>query len=529
MSYSFGENTQTRVELFIMAQTGTYQEQTIRPFKTNYTDRVVNMLSEATRHGERLGVAAVNAIAADVIQPSANIEGFVGIPEGWASRRFRFLMRVVEQHPFTPNEKTIRIFFGYSNHSDVSHGGLLDPETRIYFNSETTIRDKITPGVNGMVRQANVTAANQIITPMRIMNAGRTGGIDSTHMIRPEDVFNLRETSIISDMAAQNIAGGIDLTYDTRALSGVGSFQLSRRRDTSPTRYVADTLGSLQHAVKENNMLQQGYAGNNTMGPNVFSEASACAANNSIGSDLFLAKLRDHCAYMERGYVTLRDLIGLFPEVGNFDQVTKYALDDGRGVRQVSFAEQSNHWQGADKTSIAASLIAQVVPAIMMDNFIRNIAIAVTNSMIPGQYAMTINEKLTRSIVDEVNMTPYIQEFERRFCVDALNSITFGGNIPFHITVMGDLAGDTIIDISLDGEQSVRFIAPTFTDSLFSPMVSTQLAAASKVSNDMIAIASDVLDLGQSGVNFNVAAPMPVTMDPSYSGASGYAENFGLL
>ncbi|MNT38072.1 hypothetical protein D3C72_1742470 [compost metagenome] len=126
-------------------------------------------------------------------------------------------------------------------------------------------------------------------------------------------------------------------------------------------------------------------------------------------------------------------------------------------------------------------------------------------------------------------MTPYIQEFERRFCVDALNSITFGGNIPFHITVMGDLAGDTIIDISLDGEQSVRFIAPTFTDSLFSPMVSTQLAAASKVSNDMIAIASDVLDLGQSGVNFNVAAPMPVTMDPSYSGASGYAENFGLL
>ena len=348
-------------------------------------------------------------------------------------------------------------------------------------------------------------------------------------MIRPEDVFNLRETSIISDMAAQNIAGGIDLTYDTRALAGVGSFQLSRRRDTSPTRYVADTLGSLQHAVQENKMMQQGYMNNNSMGPNVFSEAGARAANNSIGSDLFLAKLRDHCSYMERGYVTLQDLISLFPEVGDFQNVTRYALDDGRSIRKVSFAEHSNHWQGADKTSIAASLIAQVVPAIMMDNFIRNIAFAVTNSMIPGQYAITINREMTKSIVDEINMVNYIQEFERRLCIDALNSITFGGQIPFHISVMSDLAGDSIIDISLDGEQVVRYVAPTFTDSLFSPMVSTQLGAASKVSNDMIAIASDVLDLGQAGVNFNVAAPMPTMLDPSFSGASGYAENFGLL
>lgn len=529
MSYSFGDNTQTRVELFIMAQTGSYQEQTIRPFKTNYSDRVVQQLSEATHAGHRLGVAAVNAIASMVIQPSANIEGFVGIDQGWTSRRFRFIMRVVEVHPFIPDEKTIRIFFGYSDHSDVSHGGLMDPETRIYFNSETTIRDKIVNGMNGPVRQAIVTAANQIITPMTIMNAGRTGNIINTHMIRPEDVFNMRETAIVSHMAGQNIEGGIDVTYDTRALSGVGSFQLSRRRDTSPTRYVADTLGSLQHAVQENRMIQQGYINNNALGPVVFAEAGAKASNNSIGSDLFLAKLRDHAGYMERGYVTLSSLISLFPEVGDFQNVTRYALDDGRSIRRVTFAHESEHWQGADKTSIAASLIAQVVPAIMMDNFIRNISFAVTNSMIPGQYALTIDPKLTRSIVDEINMTQYIQEFERRLFVDALNSITFGGSIPFSISVMSDLAGDSIINISLDNQPMVQYIAPTFTDSLFSPMVSTQLDAANKVSNDMISIASDVLDLGQSGVNFSVEAQTPTVLSPNFAGAGNYAEDFGLL
>lgn len=531
MSYSFGDNTKTQVELFIMAQTGTYQEQTVRPFKTNYSERIVNMLQDVTRGGERLGVAAVNAIAADVIQPSANIEGYVGIKEGWQSRRFRFIMRVVESHPFTPNEKTIRIFFGYSDHCDVSHGGLLDPETRIYFNSETTVRDKLVPGVNGMQRQAMVVAANQIITPQYIMNAGRTARVNNTHMIRPEDVFNIRETTVVSDMAEAQIEGGIDLSYDVRALSGVGQFQFSRRRDTSPSRYVADTLGSMQHAVKEAQMLQQGFQGghSNIMGPNLWSEAGAAAANTNIMSDTFLVKLRDHAGYMEKGYVELRDLIRIFPEVGDFNRVTKYALDDGRSIRKVNFAEHSNHWNGADPTTIAASLIAQVIPAIMMDNFIRNISFAVTNSMIPGQYSMQIQPEMTRSIVDEVNMIPYLQEFERRLYIDALNSITRGGQIPFHISVMSDLAGDSIIDISLDNEPVTRYIAPTFTDSLFSPMVSTYLDAATKVSNDMIAIASDVLNLGQAGVDFSVQATAPTHLDNQYSGVNYNAEDFGLL
>lgn len=532
MSYSFGDNTQTRVELFILAQTGTYQEQTIRPFKTNYSPRVVNTLQEATRGGERLGVAAVNAIAAEVIQPSANIEGIVGIPEGWMSRRFRFIMRVVENNPFTPDDRTIRILFGYSDQCDVSHGGLLDPKMRIYFNSETTIRDKITYGVNGPMRQALVQAANQIITPMMIMNAGRTAQISQTHMIRPEDVFNLRETKLVTDMADAQIPGGIDLAYDVRAFSGVGQFQFSRRRDTSPTRYVADTLGSLQHAVQENKMLNHGSVGNaSVMGPAVFSEAGACAANASINGDVFLARLRDHAHYLERGYVELQDLISLFPEVGRFNEVTRYALDDGRSIRKVNQAQDGNHWQGADKTSIAASLLAQVIPAIMMDNFIRNISFAVTNSMVPGQYNLVIDPQGTRSIVEELNMQQYVQEFERRLCMDALNSITFQGQIPFHIAVQSDLAGDSVITISLDGEAPVRYIAPTFTDSLFSPMVSTQTDAATKVSNDMIAIASDVLSLGvQDGVNLNVPLAQPTVATPyQNNGVNSHAEDFGLL
>lgn len=533
MSYTFGENTKTAIEAFIMVQTGTYQEQTIRPFQTHVTPHVIDKLAEATHGGRRLGVAAVDGIASQVIQPAANIEGFVGIPEGWTSRRFRFMMRVVETHPFIPNEKTIRIFFGYTDQCDVSYGNNIDPNMRIYFNSETTIRDKISTGVNGPVRQAIVQASNQIITPAKIRNAGHGQQPNYSFLIRPEDVFSIKETDISTQMAAQNVPGGIDQSYNYNAIAGVGQFQLSRRRDTSPTRYIADTLGAMQHAVSESEMLNLGHDyGGAYNSVHVYGEAAARAANTQIGSDVFLAKLRDHLGYMEKGYVTFQELVNLFPEAGMMGTTTHVGLDDGRSIRKISQAQDSSHWNGADNTTIAASLLAQVVPAIMMDNFIRTVGFSITNSMMPGQYSFLIHQDVTSSIVSELNMIPYLQEFERRLAVDAINSITRHGQIPFSISMSSDLAGDSIIDISLDGEPIQRYVAPTFTDSLFSPMVSTRQEAVNQVSNDLVYLTSQILPMSADNVNFAVPQPQPTTLAPNANptyGVSSYAEDFGLL
>lgn len=533
MSYAFGSNTQTQIEMFIMSQTGTYQEQTIRPFRTQVADATINQLVEATYGGQRLGVAAIDGIASQVIQPSASTEGTVGIPEGWNSRRFRFIMRVIETQPFIPDEKTIRIFFGYTDQCDVSYGNNIDPQMRIYFNSETTIRDKISAGINGPVRQAIVTGSNQIITPAKINTAGREGSPNYSFLIRPEDVFSIKETELSTAMAAQNIPGGIDQSYNYNAIAGVGQFQLSRRRDTSPTRYIADTLGAMQHAVSESEMLNLGNDyGGGLSNVHVYGEAAARAANTQIGSDVFLAKLRDHLGYMEKGYVTFQELAGLFPEVTDFGRTTHVGMDDGRSIRKVSQVEDSSHWAGADNTTIAASLLAQVVPAIMMDNFIRSIGFAITNSMMPGQYSFIPHPQQTASIVSELNMIPYLQEFERRLNVDAINSITRYGQIPFSISMSSDLAGDSVIDISLDGEPIQRYVAPTFTDSLFSPMVSTDQQAVNKVSNDMIFLTSQILPSSADNINFAVPMPQPTTLAPNTTpsyGVDSYAENFGLL
>jgi hypothetical protein len=56
-----------------------------------------------------------------------------------------------------------------------------------------------------------------------------------------------------------------------------------------------------------------------------------------------------------------------------------------------------------------------------------------------------------------------------------------------------DLAGDSVIDISLNGESVVRFVAPTFTDGLFAPVITRDAAKANKIANDMLYLVSEVV------------------------------------
>ena len=131
-------NAQLKIKNFILVQSGSYQEQHLRPFAVTANQQTIDSLSEVTDSGRNLGVGAVQEIAASVIRPQTNSEGATGIDQGWRSRRFRFLMKVEESHMFIGGTTTQRIFFGYTDHCDASTN-YLDPNMRIYFNSETIV------------------------------------------------------------------------------------------------------------------------------------------------------------------------------------------------------------------------------------------------------------------------------------------------------------------------------------------------------------------------------------------------------
>lgn len=535
---------------FVAVQTGTYQDQYLRPFNPNTSEHVVQQLREATNDGLNLGVGAVQEIAANVITPQSMVEGQVAIPEGFTSRRFRIMCRVFEDNQFFKGVTTQRILYGYSDHSDASKS-YLDPNMRVYFNSETIIADSIINTPHGPQTQSKIIGSNQIISPVNMV--GGDNGMfakASSFLIRPEDNFNKMQTRAVAKNLQDTglIDVKIDAEYDHRTMVGEGgSFKYSMRKDTSPVRYLSSSLNAYQHARKEYNSAMHDtddiLFNRSSDSPEVlFGEASAVCRNQSITGNVFLQILRDNTGFMERGYVLWGELQSLFPELKD-PNVAMFAMDNGSSIRKASAAHHSQAWNGADYTSIGASLLAQTIPSIMMDNFFRGISFAVTNGNGPNEYMFEIHPQGSASIIKgNFDMRPYVQELERRIKVDILHNITRGNQLPFKISMISDLAGESIIDISIGNEPVERFVAPTFCDSLFSPVITRNHQLSGTIANDITWLVRKVIDGDNDVLNHNKFSQQgftgyqhPIAPEVQYnpnafnSGVSNNVADLGLL
>lgn len=499
---------------FILTQTGTYQSQERRPFETSIGQHHINTLADRTQDGRQITISSLQDIAGEILHPQATTEGHVNIAHGWTSRRFRFMMRVIEKRPFNANGTTQHVFFGYTDHCDASQN-YLPPDMRIYFNSETVIANSVRMTPHGPVSEARVLSSDQIISPLDMSGAqAQVNGMyhrPTSYLIRPDDVFHLGQTANVVrnlDFAGNN--GSVVASYDSRTMTGAGgAYKYSRRNDVSPSRYLNKTLSAYSNAVRESereDITDLDY---------IYSEAMGHSANADMATNDFFSRLRDQAGYMEKGYVTLSELEAIFPELPT---VTVFSMDNGQSIRKSSTAEQSNHWHGSSQTDIAAATLAQVIPAIMMDNFIRTVSFAVTNGHGIGQYLIEIHEHSTTSVVDNLPMMPYIEEFKRRLILDVLNTITFQNQIGFQLSMASDLAGESVIDLSIDGESIVRYVAPTFSDSLYTPVVTNDQTRTQKISNDLLYLADQTIHSSNVDMAHNILTatqnPQPHSQQP---------------
>lgn len=489
-----------RIGSAILVQSGTYQEQHMRSFNMSVNNDAISQLISVTRGGMNLGVSAVQDIAGQIVAPSAMTEGVVGISgDGWTSRRFRGMLRVHEEHPIYKGTATQRIFFIYTDQCDVSYTQTLDPQMRVYINAETVISETTQNTAMGLQKFCKVVSANQIVTPVDMM-AGNNGlfSAQSSHLIRPEDVFSIGQTTAIVDrlQSTGRFNGQINRMHDHRTMVGeCGAYQYSHREDTSPVRYVSNTLRAFQHSVREADMMNDDNFPNAAANSkeHLYGEAQSYSANDNIHGNSFLAILKERANYMERGYVTWGELCQLFPELVHQHGVAQWSMDNGQSKRRTLFAGDSMHFHGADPTSIASATLGQTVPSLMMDTFLRHVSFAVTNGDAPGQYKFEYHGNMVKSIMEGVDMRPYLLEFERRLAIDCLNTITFNNQIRFQLSMSSDLAGDSVIDIALQGEQPVRFVVPTFTDGLFAPIITRDQEKANRIANDMLYLVSEVV------------------------------------
>ena len=445
------------IEQIVMRVTGTFDDQFYRPYESNFDGRDATMFGDMTRNSPTILAGQVAGIAGTVCRPSAQVLGGASIPNGWGERRIRFMMRVSLGDNILNAGGNTEILTGYTDFAGVTATGNLDPEMRLYFNNSLTIRN--TPFMNQGTRamQSLVSDASQLIMPIFPQPQQPLLG-----SFAPAPRFDLMTPmNVVNEMTSTRI-GEMDNTVVLDLRNGVIDNQVrkSRRSNGLATEYLSRTINAL-HAAERAGIDEPARTDDK-----ILSEASYMLQEPPLSSDRFMSFLERTTTFSTARSVAWGELAGMFP---GLETITK-VLTPGKVEKQTDpMRGQGEYWHTATNETVAATVLANAVPAIMMDLMLTDITFSVTNETLNGQ--VEVDFKDVRSFAQGVDLTPYIMRFRDRMIYEVIADLTMRNMFSVSFNMKCDVLGNTHIWIRLNGGPETYYVLPSFCDALFSPVI----------------------------------------------------------
>lgn len=465
----------------LFTSTGTYNDMVIRPYTTNLTGDEVNELVEVTLNGASITNEALSGVASKIMRPSTESRGVVPITHGWGERRLRFLIEATED--LGHGHVNRLIISGFTEHYGFApQSQSLDPEMRLFFNNVIHIRSNLENTPTGRIQRDAVAEASQIISLLpeeqSISHNGWAnqgyGPAPLYYMSRPEDVA----VSLMSEAIADDHVIGLETVMSPRP-------KKSRRSNTHAPSFLSRTLNALKTAAitSENDFEGSGL-------DYQYSKARSSLKDPRITLDGFMEHLIAATDYSHTGSVRWADFVRVFPEAA-MDHVTKVYLKgnvhqatpmDG-GVMAPFERGSTEHWNGNSMETIAATILSNAVPAVMMELMFTKLTFVATNNTLNGMPAIEIRD--AASFTRGLNMEQYLYALEQRLINEVIMDITRNNSISFHLMMRVDVIGDTAISISIGSGPVIDYSVPTFCDSLISPVARVTDFDLRQLSNDI--------------------------------------------
>lgn len=479
-----------------MKQTTVYDPIALRPYTTNYDRSVEEILSETTEGGNNINSLSLSAAANQFLQPSAVAKGVADIVNGFDTSRFSFFMEVVE-NTGSLSAGVRYILTGYTDHvGAVNNMGRMhmDPNMKMYINNVYMLRDTQVKTPNGIITRSNVADNLHVLVDH---NAGNIyGGDASFYSQRPEDIF--AKLSFNNDETFADMRGtGID--QRARITTPRGS---SRRNDSRPN-YLAETIKSFKNASNEQDTSMD-YDGVNNSDVWSMSRDYMRESSGAISTNRLMNALTTQVDYLSAGCVSYADFMRVLP---NLDHVTEVFLMSSVQQSKEYQPGQGEDWRSSNFETISATVISQVAPAIMTDCLMARVHLLATNDTYGAQHDVRILD--VGSFTENIDMTPFIQQFISRFEREVLDDISKFGQVSYQVECTINLTYDSTFMISLNGEPMVSFTSPSFCDSLYAPILTSDATDIDNMANDIETMLynvngdtrrmhNDSLDLGNS-------------------------------
>jgi hypothetical protein len=462
-----------RIVQFILQQTGTYEDQFMRPYQTNMNHDTYEKIIEHVETSSHITAAGIASVSNNFIKPSATPEYQVNITNGWGLKRLRYFLNIElkDQYGTTTNEYVV----GYTDHYGLSTSLHLDPDMVFYINAinQTRSMTHVTP--------MGAQTQHSVIDSSHVISDNNYQGINSNIRkfgLRPEDVF--------TSMDKLDIQAGFDIHDTFMHTPGIITpMGIKSKRDNAVAPiYIANMLDSYVQSRKDDGVIDD---------VNRFRKnASSVVASEDIRNDFFMSFIKARSINNRSTSFTYADLMALDPNVVN---VTVPHIVNDSGLHQRG---QTSGWGGSDYTTLFATILAQSIPSYMLQYGINKIHIASTNSDFSGKMTTLAENVRTFNTVSMVSAT---QSFIFKLETELMKGVTYNGQMTYSVNMVCDLLGEIWIQLSLNGEPPIDFVYPSFCDSLLAPIQTYNEKIADGIALDFQNLMSNVSSMSNGFVS----------------------------
>lgn len=454
------QNIKMYVEELLLIESGSYVNQFMRPYVTELKGGLIDKLDERFQKSRRFTPSILAGIANQFMVPDYRTRGVIEIPNGWSTRRGRFVMTIAIELP--TGDRLRQVVMGYTNSVGFTERNV-DPHMDFYVNNTFMLVRRTKRDRDG--RQEYVWTpqdVNDVLSDCD--NSGLRRETPELYTMRPEDVYSgidLHENLHLVD----------DMT-DTRLILNKNAIK-SRSSNRIGQTFMSNVLTGRQKAI-DNESYSNASHGANATAQGYVTEAYAT-------DDMFLEAMRSiRGTNMTEDNFTFRDLISFDRDVEN--RVETSVLNNEARSQTNYRDDDVNDLAGQEEEDRVAALIGIATPALMLEHGIHGISFQAHNRGRGNSWDFIPSN--ARSLIKDVDISSFIEEFGERYIDELLMPITGGNLFDVAIDVRCRAFGEVDFTLFWDGTNHGRYVIPVFTNSKASPIVTDNRQDVLKMSKD---------------------------------------------
>lgn len=479
-------NNGVRILQAWFVETGTSPDMVSHCLITHVSPNSIQQFAECVNSVGKFDANNLAGIAGGVVQLDSNQERRVTIPNGFGTKRYRFVFKV--GNPNNPSSGSVFYYTGYTDFPGWSDGvSDFANEMTIFFNNciQVTQYPRFTPA--GMVVDTRVDEASHLVHPRSLgfSHAQQPAPNPYNPFQPPPRPSLLRPMDLLRDLDSNARASSSQMQFQTQFVDTRTDIDIckSRRTNMIPGNYLSDTANALiygSNAVADSQQPNELYNG-------AYSAGVGKVAERGVYSDHFLGGLMNEYGYHAQGCISWGDLKRAHPELmtKGVTFVVNGREAKKRDIYQGNASEVSSIVGDRSPQTMLVLQLMQSIPALLLTSLISMATIRVTNMTLDGSIFLSLTNPMSFASLPQghlINTIPFVEEKIKHII---FNDLVQNKHIAFDAIFTIDIFGESFVSMSYNGEPHRPYSIPTYCDGLTTSVVTANTQVLNTISHDL--------------------------------------------